>query len=172
MNSEPKFQRLNTALVGAGYCDSGGSDRISERDHEMLQAFQRMAEFVWREAALFELVPDIINLWHGRDFLKEDKTYDAVVTCSCMHLPMPLEKWGELVECLCLSDKDWHTQVSERHEIEQWRARLIATRARCLYIAHPIRSSLDGDALGEIDGYMRLKDPHGYKATVYLREDS
>lgn len=109
-------------------------------------------------SALLELDPDFvmqkksfdaINLADGRDFLLEDDPYDLVIVHSVLSTGMRrgIRVPGHERELL----------VSEDHNINNWKRRLVETGAKYIIIAEGQPYTLSGWELGDLAGYEVLR---------------
>lgn len=106
---------------------------------------------------------DVVNLKYGRDFLREEMKYDIVLLHSIFDPgPRPsavgavnISKWKE-------------TLISTVHNDERWRWRLVNTEAEYIFIWETYPMSINGWAIGELQGYKILHRDWEY--TVYRKE--
>lgn len=151
MTVKEKRRTFNVAHVGA-------FKKRSEDDvGRTIEAITRVGKYdreMWHGR---RSVHDVINLKDGRDFLKETRRYDLVITHSIFHpkvVQIPKRVCKELL-------------LSERHSEENWRRRLVSTGAAYLVICEGQPMSLSGWHLGDIDGYEILERDH--LITVYRK---
>lgn len=98
---------------------------------------------------------DYVDLNVGRDFLKENKTYDMVILGNIWH-PDP----GEVrLESGIFA-------VSPQHGISTWKRRLVGTKAEIIGV---FGSDLGGDQIGDLPGYTRYRKD--YMTSVYVRNN-
>ena len=91
----------------------------------------------------------------GLNFLDDDGLYDVVILFAIYN---PLAGSRELERAI--GRRRGQTSLAENHSRENWTARLIRTRAKyVLVFRRP--DSVDGDWLGEIDGYEKHPDKPG-----------
>lgn len=98
---------------------------------------------------LEEVEPDLIDLRLGRDFLKENKTYDIVVL-NYIYLPEVNNSNSDFKRM----KGDYSFKVSELQSRENWRKRLIETgAAQILIFGYSVVSEITGEYIGELEGY-------------------
>jgi hypothetical protein len=91
---------------------------------------------------------DAINLVDGRDFLAEDDTYDMVVVHSVLSPGVKVPKEMKLHPEL---------MVSDTHDVEAWRDRLVATGAKYIVVCEGQPHTMSGYELGRLPGYELVK---------------
>ena len=121
-----------------------GHTRSAEDTERIFQVLTWLED--WDQAILAEAKPDWIDLSKGRDFLTEDKTYDAVVLHYIFRgglRPHPMDALPDL-------------RVSPRSSWANWRKRLVQTGAKYIF-AFGGMGEVGGSFLVNLDGYQAVK---------------
>lgn len=112
---------------------------------------------------------DVIDLLDGRDFLAEDRRYDAVVIHSVFHSNDEHELAGTIRSSNMFNLMP--IPISPLHSIERWRERLLATGAAKILVFTTWPRSLDAESIGELPGYedFGIAD---HDLTIYARRET
>lgn len=103
---------------------------------------------------------DIINLEYKRDFLREIKTYYAVVLHNIFHA-------NDYYMKMARNDPKCRGKISDLHCLDCWRRRLINTKAETIIVLELLPAALNGWQLDKLDGYTIQKRDH--QVTVYRK---
>lgn len=145
-------KKLRIAHVGAF---RGKSSEDGARSVETIcRILQHDRDFIYGTKADH----DTINLIYGRDFLKENRTYDLVILHSIFHTAQPKLVRGKDYKQLSLSPK---------HSVLNWARRLIRARAIYISVCEGQPHSLSGWNLGDLPGYRILE--RDAKVTLYKK---
>lgn len=110
---------------------------------------------VWKADSKEPIIHDIVNLKYKRDFLRERRTYDAVILHSIMHSNRP-DILRDLKETVARDRKLFgynERDISALHTVERWRKRLVSSKASYIFIFEDIPFSLNIWTLGKLKGY-------------------
>ncbi len=126
----------------------------SSLDTKILSAFLAVIP----PAHLMEVDPDIIDLSLGRDFLIEDKTYDAICLFMIFRYRPEELRPDERKHAEAFGDSTFLT--SPHHYPDKWRNRLVATGAKYIFVVgYNDHAEISSDYLGDLPGYtMRCID--------------
>jgi hypothetical protein len=142
---------MNIALVGAT-----GSDL----DIKILASCLKYLNDYYGDISVLKREYDTIDLNRGRDFLTENETYDIVVMFMIFRY-----RAEELLDYE-QRNLDNSMRVSPLHSPENWRKRLLSTRAQIIYVTgYNDFSEISSDYLGKLPGYELEKV--GYGDIVY-----
>lgn len=96
------------------------------------------------------LKPDVLDLSIKRDFLLEDKTYDYVVLMMIFRYSSDeLDEFDREAQRFMPQ-----LQVSKNHSVANWKARLISTKAKVIYIVGFDKiAEVSPGWLGDLPGY-------------------
>jgi hypothetical protein len=108
---------------------------------------------------------DFIDLNKGRDFLKEDKTYDIIVLIYIF-----LYSSEEMKDDGLYHPNDPLTKTSPLHTKENWRKRLLASQAKDILIFGLYEDSeITGKYIGNLSGYVATEIELRRSDTIYKR---
>jgi hypothetical protein len=157
--TEEVMEFLESMFEGA----SMGAARRPSADITVAEvgAFKRRSreDVIRRTAALIEILEldpefasrkkqfEVINLFEGRDFLRETDTYDMVIVHSVLSPSVGLTRFKGNKELMTSPD----------HTVEVWRNRLVSTGAKYIVVCEGQPYTLSGRELGELPGYDLLK---------------
>lgn len=105
------------------------------------------------------IVHDYIDINYGRDFLKENGSYDVVIL-QYVYGPAKLS-YGDMAGDLA---------ISEHHSQGRWRERLLESGAKYI-IAFGGGTEVAHRFIGELSGYTTTNFPSPGEWVVYERED-
>ena len=101
---------------------------------------------------------------NGGNFLDDGGEYDAVVLFAIYNPPMESREFQQ-----ALGRRRGQTSLAVNHSRGAWADRLSRTRAKYLFVFRR-DDSVDGEWLGEIDGYERLPEVPGvFGVSIYQR---
>jgi hypothetical protein len=101
----------------------------------------------------------------GRNFLDDGGEYDVVVLFAIYNPPMESREFRQ-----ALGRRRGQTSLALNHSREAWGERLSRTVAKYLFVFRR-DDSVDGEWLGEIEGYERLVESPGvFGVSVYVRK--
>jgi len=107
---------------------------------------------------------DIINLDYGRDFLRERRRYATVIVHSVFNSNQSPRESSQAAKAYpACKQSHYHTE-------DNWRDRLVATRAQVIVVWELVPFALNGWQLGDLPGYRTAHRDH--RVTVYRRKRS
>ena len=102
---------------------------------------------------------------HGRNFLDDRGEYDVVVLFAVYNPPAQSAEFHR-----ALGRRRGQTSLAANHSRENWAARLSRSGAKYLFVFRR-DDSVDGEWLGEIDGYERQAESPGvFGVSIYQRK--
>ena len=148
---------MDIALVG--FTGSYNDLRWLEMAGAWVAAHEPAMPWASATQAVFDLRGD-----NGRNFLDDQREYDAVVLFAVYNPPPESREFQK-----ALGRRRGQTSLALNHSRDTWANRLSRTRAKYLFVFRR-DDSVDGQWLGEIDRYNRLPEQPGvFGVSIYTR---